>query len=98
MSYAEYETIPGHVQAVSPVGLPRDVVKWINSAPPPAVGTDVIILFNGLGRGTVKGYFVEENYLGLLVQIHNKPDWYVKQNGPDRLGHVFGPEFKLCPT
>ena len=93
MAYAEYETIPDHVQLpIAQAGA--SLVRWISPNPPPPVGTEVQITFNGLGRGTVKGYFVEEGYLGLLVQIHNKPDWYVRQNGPNSLGHIFGPEFK----
>jgi hypothetical protein len=96
MNYAEYETIPPHVFGTPAANLPADQVRWVNDAPPPPIGTDVLITFNGLGTGTVRGYFVEQNYLGLLVQIHNKPDWYLEQNGPNTLGHVFGTEFKLC--
>lgn len=60
---------------------------------PPAIGTDVSVTMNGLGRATVLAHEVVEGYLGLRVRLHNPPDWYVKQNGKNaRPALVFGAE------
>jgi len=51
---------------------------------------------NQLGPATVKGYFIEHGWLGLLCEFHDPPDWWKRQNAkePGRLGHIFGTEFK----
>jgi len=71
-------------------------VLWGVKQMPPAIGTMVRVTMNGLGQGTVRGYFVECDWLGLLVELHNPPKWWREQNkaDPKRLAHVFGIEFK----
>lgn len=104
MEYATHATCPSFTLAVwSEDGrsllTPADVVKWggnINPAPP-EIGTRVRVSMNNLGTGTVRGYFVEANWLGLLVKLDNPPAWWREQNkgDPGRLAHIFGPEYRI---
>ena len=72
-----------------------DPYKWGGKHPPPNVGAVVKIAVNGIGYGTVLGYFEEEGFLGVLVQPDAPPEWYRKQNGGNVPCHVFGPELKF---
>ncbi len=75
-----------------------DRVKWSKDIPLPGIGTKINVKMNSLGPATVKGYFTEYGWLGLLVEFHNPPAWWIKQNGrpaPDKLGHVFAIEFEV---
>jgi hypothetical protein len=77
----------------------EDAIKWSPKdkvSPPPAIGTRITVTMNSIGPGTVRGYFVEDNWLGLLVELHDPPIWWRKQNPDWPLGHIFGPEFKLA--
>jgi hypothetical protein len=99
MDYKEYSEIPVWEQAVYENGLPvntKAVLIWAgkNGVVPPPVGEKITVTMNGLGNGDVVGYFSQEGYLGLRVKLDNPPDWYVKQNKGNEVGHVFGPEFK----
>lgn len=95
MKYQEYSTLPefetANISGASDSGKPR----WANDQPPPAIGTEVIVTINNCGPAVVVGYFEHGGYLGLLTDLHNPPDWHVKQNKGCRRGHVFGPEFRL---
>jgi hypothetical protein len=77
--------------ADAPAGFPR----WAGKDAPPALGTVVRATINGLGQGTVIGYFEEGNFLGLLVELHNAPDWHKRQRKGDPVAHIFGPEFEV---
>jgi hypothetical protein len=70
--------------------------KWSGKQPPPAIGAAISVSMNGLGIGVVKGYFVEESWLGLLIELKKPPAWWLKQNAnnPDRLAHIFGAEIR----
>lgn len=80
MSYAQFETPPEHI-------------RWCSTLALPAVGDRITVTFNKLGDGEVIGYFTEGGYLGLLVQLDQKPDWLLEQN-PTGPVHIFGPEFR----
>ena len=72
-------------------------IKWSGKGEPPAIGSVVKIKMNGLGEGLVKGYFVQDNWLGVLVELSDPPDWWKKQNAKfiakgDSLSHIFGAE------
>jgi hypothetical protein len=54
-------------------------LKWSGPLTPPAVGAPVTVTMNGIGTGTVLGYFIEENWLGLHVRPDNPPEWLVRQ-------------------
>ena len=100
MSYKEYTEVPAYELAVYENGLPSNkppegVLIWAgkNGAPPP-VGETVNVTMNALGSADVVGYFSKGDYLGLLVEFDSPPDWYIKQNKGNVVGHIFGPEFK----
>lgn len=99
-TYAKHDTLPAYElaqwDADGRTVLNKDAVKWGNEGiAPPAIGTRIQVTMNNLGPGTVRGYFTECGWLGLLVEFHEPPQWWVKQNAPNRpLGHIFGIEFK----
>ena len=96
--YAEFDTVPDHEEAVYDgkcfTNAPG-ALKWSNPEPPPAIGADIVVTINSCGPATVTGYFTQGGFIGLLVELHNPPDWHVKQNKGSRRGHVFGAEFHL---
>ena len=74
-------------------------VKWSGSEAIPKIGSKVHVAMNGLGPAIVKGYFVQEGWLGLKVSFTKPPQWWLKQNKEaiekgDTLGHIFGAELK----
>lgn len=71
-----------------------DPVKWSGEAPPPAVGDRIVIAINRCGPAIVTGYFVDSGWLGLAVEMTDPPEWFIKQNGDDRSGFVFGAEIE----
>jgi hypothetical protein len=101
-TYKEYAEVPAYEQATfgekgnvnnaDPSGSKPPI--WSGKFPPPAVGEKIRMTINSIGPGTVRGYFTESGFLGLLVQPESPPEWYVKQNGPNAVGHIFGIEWK----
>ena len=67
-------------------------LQWVSTKPIPAIGSEVNVTINGIGRSKVLKYFVEHGFIGLLVQPLNPPTWYAKQNGADEPCHVFPAE------
>ena len=67
-------------------------LQWVTNKPIPAVGSEVEVKINGIGRSIVLKYFVEHGFIGLVVQPQNPPAWYIKQNGADSVCHVFPAE------
>ena len=67
-------------------------LQWVSNKPIPAVGSEVNVTINGIGRSKVLKYFVEHGFIGLVVQPQNPPTWYIKQNGADEPCHVFPAE------
>ena len=67
-------------------------LQWVANKPLPAVGSEVEVKINGIGRSIVLKYFVEHGFIGLVVQPQNPPTWYIKQNGADAPCHVFPAE------
>ena len=98
--YKEYAEVPAYEQAVYKDGMVSNdrqgVLIWAGkyAAKPPAVGEKVNVIINNCGPAVVIGYFSQDGFLGLRVQHDNPPAWYLKQNGGNVPGHVFGPEFK----
>jgi hypothetical protein len=97
--YKEYSEVPVYEQAVWENGAvvnTKAVLIWggKNGVLPPPVGEKITVTMNGLGNGDVVGYFSQDGYLGLRVQFDSPPEWYVKQNKGNPVGHIFGPEFK----
>lgn len=101
-SYKEYSEVPAYEQAVykdgMPVAPPEGGLIWAGKVAPPAIGEKINVNMNSLGNGDVVGYFSQEGYLGLRVKLDSPPEWYVKQNKGNVVGHIFGPEFKPLET
>ena len=57
-------------------------LQWVANKPLPAVGSEVEVKINGIGRSTVLKYFVEHGFIGLVVQPQNPPDWYKNKTSP----------------
>ena len=67
--------------------------KW-SGAFVPEVGEIVSVKMNGLGKGRVLGFFVEADWVGVIVKLSDPPEWHVRQNGAAALAGVFGCEIK----
>lgn len=96
-NYHKFSTLPANVTKAiwsddkSHLVNTADPYKWSGGdTPVPAIGENVKLYVNSLGTGTVTGYFAEYGWLGFFVKLDNPPEWYVKQNGRDKLCHVFG--------
>jgi hypothetical protein len=100
MSHSEQETassaLPAFEAAVFHDGKPApslgNLPRWSGINPPPAIGEIVDVRINVIGPSKVVGYFVEINWLGLLVKPFDPPEWFVRQNGYDASCRVFGAE------
>ncbi len=68
-------------------------LKW-SGGRIPRIGEVVEVKINAIGAAVVESYFIEDNWLGLLVKPSNPPEWYVRQKGADASCHVFGEEIK----
>lgn len=101
MTYTTLDTLPSYEAPVwegegnSCRVVNRDAIRWAGDVPPPAIGTQIIVTINNCGPAIVTGYFIEDNWLGLLCRLLDAPAWHKRQNKGDPLGHAFGPEFKL---
>ena len=71
-------------------------VRWASPLYPPAVGTEVAIIMNRLGKGKVISYFREFGWLGVTVQLDEPPAWHRKQR-PNGVAMVFSSELKDYP-
>lgn len=92
-NYRKFKVLPSFTRAVWSDGKlanESDPMKWSGKNEPPAIGAKVKAFVNGLGTGTVLSYFVEYEWLGVLVQLDAPPEWYIKQNGANKPGHLFG--------
>ena len=83
-----------HEKVEQPVGSYTEFEKleWVSKQPIPAVGSEVNVKINSIGRSKVLKYFVEYGFIGMLVQPFNPPAWYIKQNGADEPCHVYPAE------
>ena len=83
-----------HKKIEQPVNSYTEFEKlaWGSDKPIPAVGSEVNVKINGIGRSKVLKYFVEYGFIGMLVQPFDPPAWYIKQNGADEPCHVFPAE------
>ena len=96
MRYQEHRTLPDWVSAQwNTAGHPlneHEAPLWSGEVPPPTIGARVRVKINGFGSGTVRGYFTEGCWLGVLVKFDAPPTWWVEQNPNQPPGHVFGIE------
>ncbi len=73
----------------------RDMTRghaWSGGEDPPAVGAEVDVYVNMIGKATVTGYWTEHGFLGVLVLPHDPAIWYAEQNGVDTPCHLTGVE------
>jgi len=70
-------------------------LTWSNANAIPAIGSTVTATINDLGDCRVTGYFAQDQYVGLLVEVLDPPQWFTRKNGNDKTGHLFGAEVRL---
>lgn len=96
MSYQD--TLPAWEYARWENGLPivsqTGAARWSGTEPPPHVGEEIFVTMNNCGNAIVTGYFVERNYLGVVCDLINAPEWLIEQNNGDTRGYVFGAEMR----
>lgn len=59
--------------------LPAGHPTWTGEAPIPGVGSDVPIAHSNWGTVKVKGYTVEDGFLGVVAEPLNPPQWWLDQ-------------------
>jgi hypothetical protein len=100
MSFTKLDTLPAwELATLGADGFtvaPKDgqAPVWSGRAfdTPPAIGERIKVRMNGLGHALVVGYFTEGGYLGVRVKYESPPEWFVRQNGGNVEGAVFGAE------
>jgi hypothetical protein len=67
-------------------------IRWGDKyfAEPPAIGTTARVTFNRLGAVLVTGYFVEENFLGVVATLLDADP--IKRNRGQTTVYLFGAE------
>lgn len=93
-SFQRHETLPPYTRNLAAI----DQFKWSAEFEVPAIGADVLIRMNGIGRAKVVSYATQDSYLGVMTVPYSPPDWWVRQNGPatlDNAALAFGAE--ICP-
>lgn len=97
--YTTMQTVPAYIAPVWVAGKLTNAdagLKWGGKeGPPPAIGETIICTINNLGPAVVTGYFTLDGWLGVLCKLNDPPAWYLKQNGGNVVGGIFGPEFKM---
>ena len=99
MAYTEMKTCPDYETAIwangellnKRLGTPL----WSNKAAPPAIGTTVQAITNRIGPCKVVGYATMDGWLGVMVEVLDPPAWWLKQNGTDTSGVLFGAEISI---
>jgi hypothetical protein len=93
-NYSEFQTLPSSwtraVWSGDKIENESDPFKWSGRADPPVIGARVHAYMNKLGSGTVRAYFVEYGWLGVLVQLDKNPAWRRKQLQGNPPAHLFG--------
>lgn len=75
----------------TPDALPSGLI-WTGTDPIPAPGGRIRVRLNGLGLGTVRGFFALDNYLGVAVELDQLPKWFIQANPGQTLGYFYGRE------
>lgn len=68
---------------------------WSAEFAPPAVGDEIIIKINAIGKARVKGYCLVDGFLGVMARPIDPPEWFVKQNVGNVDSCCFGVEIAL---
>lgn len=55
--------------------------SWSGGCPIPAIGDTVTVAVNGVGKGTVVGYFTScggaQAWIGVEIKLADPPAWYL---------------------
>ena len=78
LEFQRHEQVPPFTRDLASV----DSYRWSAAMEVPAIGTDVVIRMNGIGRARVVGYATVSGYLGVMTVPYAPPTWWVAQNGP----------------
>lgn len=84
-------TAPALVVVATPDLLPSGL-NWTGTEPIPAPGARIRVRMNGLGLGTVRGFFALDNHLGIAVELDKLPKWFIQAYPGQTLGYAFGRE------
>lgn len=93
MSFYQLQAVPAYTTDRSRKDLPI----WSGAEPVPAIGDDVHVRINRIGRSKVVGYGVQDGYLGVMVYPLDPPVWWIKANGepsPKNAALAFGAEVR----
>lgn len=78
LEFKRHDQVPPFTRDLASV----DAYRWSSAMEVPAIGTDVVIRMNGIGRARVVGYATVSCYLGVMTVPYEPPTWWVAQNGP----------------
>lgn len=94
VDFQRHDRVPDFTRDLSRV----DQYKWSAPFDVPAIGEDVVIRMNQIGRARVVGYATVSGYLGVMAVPYTPPAWWVAQNGRPSDRHpalAFGAEIAL---
>lgn len=78
LHFQRYAIVPPFTRDLTSKGL----FKWSADFEVPAIGDDIEIRVNGIGRAKVVGYATHSGYPGVMCVPYSPPSWWVRQNGP----------------
>lgn len=91
LEFQRHATVPPHTRDLAS----PDQFRWSSPHEVPAIGDDIVIRINAIGRAKVVGYATVSGYLGVMAVPCSPPEWWVRQNGPagdHNAALVFGAE------
>lgn len=77
LDFQRHEQVPPFTRNLASL----DAYRWSSAMEVPAIGTDIVIRMNGIGRARVVGYATVSGYLGVMTVPYAPPAWWVAQNG-----------------
>ncbi len=95
MIFTRYSTLPAYT---TDCNAADDALIWTGPEPVPAIGSDVFVRLNSIGKAQIVSYASQGPYLGLMVWPYDPPVWWLAANGkpsPENAGLVFGREIAL---
>lgn len=96
MRHEELNSVPNYETAFfegSPVSPKPGYCLWSNAEPPPAIGSEINLKMNNLGRAVVIGYVVKGPWLALKTKVLNPPKCLMGRGSEPLIEIAFGAEF-----